>query len=32
VPAKIVAAFSMCLWFAVIMFGRYIQSFQDTII
>jgi uncharacterized membrane protein len=29
--AKIVAASSMCLWFAVIMMGRYIQSFPDTI-
>lgn len=31
VPAKLVAASSLCLWFAVIMLGRYIQSFQDTI-
>lgn len=29
--AKFVAASSMCLWFVVIMMGRYIQSFQDTI-
>jgi len=31
-PAKIVAVCSLCLWFAVIAFGRYIQSFQDTIV
>jgi uncharacterized membrane protein len=30
-PAKMVAAASLCLWLAVIAFGRYIQSFQDTI-
>jgi uncharacterized membrane protein len=29
--AKLVAASSMCLWFLVIILGRYIQSFQDTI-
>jgi uncharacterized membrane protein len=29
--AKLVAASSLCLWFAVIALGRYIQSFQDTI-
>jgi uncharacterized membrane protein len=29
--AKLVAGSSMCLWFLVIMMGRYIQSFQDTI-
>jgi uncharacterized membrane protein len=29
--AKLVAASSMCLWLAVIILGRYIQSFQDTI-
>jgi hypothetical protein len=31
-PAKVVAACSLVLWFAVIAFGRYIQSFQDTIV
>ena len=31
IPAKIVAASSLCLWFAVIALGRYIQSFQDSI-
>ncbi len=30
-PAKLVAASSLCLWFLVIMMGRYIQSFPDTI-
>lgn len=29
--AKLVAATSLCLWFAVIMMGRYIQSFPDTV-
>jgi uncharacterized membrane protein len=29
--AKLVAASSLCLWFAVITLGRYIQSFQETI-
>jgi uncharacterized membrane protein len=31
ISAKVLAATSMCLWFAVIMLGRYIQSFQDTV-
>jgi hypothetical protein len=31
VPAKVVAASSLCLWFAVIILGRYIQSLQETI-
>jgi uncharacterized membrane protein len=31
IPAKIVAASSVCLWFAVIALGRYIQSFQDSV-
>lgn len=29
--AKLVAASSLCLWFAVIILGRYIQSFQESI-
>jgi hypothetical protein len=29
--AKLIAATSLFLWFAVILLGRYIQSFNDTI-
>jgi hypothetical protein len=29
--AKFIAATSLVLWFAVIVLGRYIQSFADTI-
>jgi uncharacterized membrane protein len=29
--AKLLAASSLCLWFAVIILGRYIQSLQETI-
>lgn len=31
-PAKLIAATSLGLWLAVIAFGRYIQSFQDTVV
>lgn len=31
ISAKLVAGSSLCLWFAVIILGRYIQSFQETI-
>ena|ERR1700674_161715 len=31
ISAKFIAASSMALWFAVIMLGRYIQVFEDTI-
>jgi uncharacterized membrane protein len=31
ISAKLIAASSLCLWFAVIVLGRYIQSFQETI-
>ena len=31
-PAKLIAASSLVLWLGVIAFGRYIQSFQDTIV
>jgi hypothetical protein len=30
-PAKLIAGSSLCLWFAVIILGRYIQSFQETL-
>lgn len=30
-PAKLVAASSLILWFAVIILGRYIQYFQDSV-
>jgi uncharacterized membrane protein len=30
-PAKLVAASSLILWFAVIILGRYIQYYQDSI-
>jgi len=29
--AKLIAGSSLCLWFAVIILGRYIQSFQETL-
>lgn len=29
--AKLIAATSLCLWFTVIMLGRYIQSFPETV-
>jgi uncharacterized membrane protein len=31
ISAKLVAGSSLCLWFTVIILGRYIQSFQETI-
>jgi hypothetical protein len=31
ISAKLIAASSMFLWFSVIMLGRYIQVFEDTI-
>lgn len=31
ISAKLAAGSSLCLWFAVIILGRYIQSFQETI-
>ena len=30
-PAKIVAASSLLLWFTVIISGRYIQHFEDSL-
>jgi len=31
IPAKLVAATSLVLWFAVIVCGRYIQRFEDSL-